>query len=268
MRMHRMLMLVATLAITSLQGISGPPQTTSGPVLKTARHHPMQYYISFPKGWTAKKKWPVVIAADGANKGWLENAQVFAKVRDEKDYPFILVTPVILTNGGRDLRHMSQYNYAPEVWDEEEKTGRCVFDFDGLKAVMDDVHELYGGEDKVFFTGASAGGHLTWAVIFRRPEWLRAAAPVVSNWTGRCMTSEVEAPVEISNAPERVNLPVKVFDGDKDPSFEMLGKQHMEAVRLAQEHGYRNVSRYIVPGGEHTWMAEQVLPYFYSLLKH
>lgn len=40
----------------------------------------------------------------------------------------------------------------------------------------------------------------------------------------------------------------------------------MEAVRLARAHGYKNVVRYIVPGGEHTLMPDEVLQYFYSLL--
>lgn len=49
---------------------------------------------------------------------------------------------------------------------------------------MDDVREMYGGEGKFFLTGASAGGHLTFAMLFQHPEKLRGVAPVVSNWTG------------------------------------------------------------------------------------
>ena len=32
---------------------------TSEIVLKTALHHPIQYYLSLPEGWTPAKKWPL-----------------------------------------------------------------------------------------------------------------------------------------------------------------------------------------------------------------
>src|SRR5579859_5319904 len=32
------------------------------PALKTASRHPVQYYLSLPKGWSAQKQWPVLLA--------------------------------------------------------------------------------------------------------------------------------------------------------------------------------------------------------------
>ena len=70
--------LVAYLMLLAL--LDAPPLSTD-PVLKTANRHPMQYYISLPKGWAATKKWPT-------------------------------------TKGGTGLRNNPAYHYAPAIWDE------------------------------------------------------------------------------------------------------------------------------------------------------
>jgi hypothetical protein len=41
---------------------SEPPQ------LKTASSHPIQYYLSLPEGWTAGKRWPVVVVIESAER--------------------------------------------------------------------------------------------------------------------------------------------------------------------------------------------------------
>lgn len=81
------------------------------PVLWTASNHPMQYYLSLPQGWNAARTWPVVFVLDGGNKNFLKMARIFNEARG--GLPFILVTPVILTNGGIDLRRLPEYHYSP-----------------------------------------------------------------------------------------------------------------------------------------------------------
>src|SRR5262249_44208703 len=137
-------------------------------VLKTASHHLIQYYLSLPEGWTAAKKWPVVFAIEGGLKNFRNSAEVYAVAR--KHMPFIIVSPVILTDGGGDnQRNLPEYHYAPEVWDQIEKTGICAFDQQGLDAIMTDLRQQYGAEDKYFITGHSAGAHLTWAMVLMHP---------------------------------------------------------------------------------------------------
>src|SRR5258707_5223735 len=110
-------------------------QSLPGPTLETAAHHPMQYYISLPEGWNSSQKWPVVIALEGGNKNFLEMEQAYVRAR--RSMPFIIVTPVILTNGGDDLRGLPNYQYSDAVWDEVDRSGKCRFDLDGLSAVID-----------------------------------------------------------------------------------------------------------------------------------
>src|SRR5258708_21398855 len=96
-------------------------QSLPGPTLETAAHHPMQYYISLPEGWNAAGKWPVVIALEGGNKNFLEMEQAYVRARHST--PFIIITPVILTNGGYDLRALPNYHYSAEVWDQRDNPG-------------------------------------------------------------------------------------------------------------------------------------------------
>jgi poly(3-hydroxybutyrate) depolymerase len=231
-----------------------PPQ----PTLQTAAHHPMQYYISLPEGWSAGKKWPVVIALEGGNKNFLDMEQAYIRAR--RAMPFIIVTPVILTNGGYDLRGLPNYHYADAVWDEAERTGKCRFDLEGLSAVIDDAQSRYGGEPGVFITGHSAGGHLAWAMAFQHPEKLAAVALTCGNYAGRCMTEE-----NFSRANERINLRVNALQGEIDPVRVPLEDQFRRAASAARQHGYKNVSYEIVHGGAHERFADQVLVYFNSV---
>src|SRR5215467_5623105 len=66
------------------------------PQLKTASSHPIQYYLSLPDGWTAGKKWPVVVIIERADRDFEHATNVFA--RSPKRGPFILVTPLVVTN--------------------------------------------------------------------------------------------------------------------------------------------------------------------------
>jgi poly(3-hydroxybutyrate) depolymerase len=226
--------------------------------LKTALHHPIQYYLSLPEGWTADKKWPVVFTIEGGLKNFRNSAEVYATAR--KHMRFIIVSPVILTDGGGDdQRNLPEYHYASEVWDQIGKTGICAFDQQGLDAIMTDLRQQYGAEDKFFITGHSAGAHLTWAMVLTHPEKLAAAATSCGNFNGRCITT-------VSSATQRVKLPVRAFQGEVDEHRQGLEGQFARARDVATAHGYRNISFELVKGAGHAPLADQVLAYFNSLL--
>jgi len=235
------------------------------PVVRTPALHPMRYWVSLPAAWTPAKTWPVVLTFDGGNKDWVGNATDFAKERNARHYPFVIVTPEILSNGGSDLRHVDAYHYPDSVWNQVDKDGRCAFDWAGVNAVMADVERLYHTEHKVFVTGHSAGGHMAWLMVFREPERLRAVVPTGGNFTGRCLTNEVPHPFAISTAPERVQLPVKLMEGALDPG--LTNPQMATAMRLAAASGYQNVTRDTFPGRQHERMPDLVLKFFAGKLR-
>ncbi len=233
------------------------PATT--PVLKAATHHAMQYWLSLPEGWRASRKWPIVITISGGRKNFQETEEIYVKAR--KQLPFILVSPAILSNGGSDFRHMAEYNYASSVWDDVEKNGFCGFDLAGIDAVIADVRAQYHG-DQVYFTGHSAGGHLTWMMVLLRPDRIAAAAPSAGNFTNRC----IDDASKISTSAARTRLPVREFIGEVDEHRSGLEDQFQKAKALAAAHGYQNISFEVVKGEHHVPLAEPVLRWFYTLL--
>jgi len=231
--------------------------------LKKASDHPMQYYISLPNGWTAGKKYPVVIAIEAADKQFKQNAERFIAAR--KDMPFIIVVPFITTNGQQGYKDSTIYPYSKAAWDTIDKVSICKFDIDGLQSIIKDLKTNYASADKVFITGFEAGAHLVWAMIFQHPELLYAAAPVAGNYRSRCIENNT-----FSSHESRLQLPVKNFTGAADDGFGVKGKfytQYLEAKNLAIAHGYQNLSEMEVAGKGHEPLPQNVLEYFYFVWK-
>ena len=241
-----------------------PVHASEPPQLKTASSHPIQYYLSLPEGWVAGKKWPVVVVIESADREFLQAATVFAQARQQR--PFILVTPLVVTNGGAGYRSVRTYHYSDRVWDRIQNSGQFNFDMDGINAILQDVAKQYGGEDKYFVTGFEAGGHTVWGILFNHPEVVRRAALVCPNYLGRWVDEG-----HISSAAGRSGLPIRNFVGTKDDlcsTGNPIYTQMQRAISLADAHGYKNVSLVRVEGKGHERLADEVLAYFSSLLQH
>jgi hypothetical protein len=255
-RLFCLCLLALSFASARLAYASEPPQ------LKTASTHPIQYYLSLPEGWTAAKKWPVVVVIDSADRAFLEAANAFAMARKQR--PFIMVTPLVVTNGGSGFRSVPTYHYSDQVWDRIQNSGPFKFDMDGITAIMQDVIKDYGGEDKYFIAGLEAAGHTIWGILFNRPEALRGAALVCPNYAGRWVDE-----AHMSSAPERAALPVRTLVGTKDTvcvQDHPIYIQMQKAMSVAEAHGYKNVSLIRVEGKGHERLADEVLEYFSTLV--
>jgi predicted esterase len=234
--------------------------TSEQPDLKTASTHPIQYYLSLPDAWAKGKKYPVVVVIESAERDFLAAATDFARGR----LPFILVTPLVVTNGGAGYRSVPSYHYTNDVWERIQSTGQFNFDMEGIDAIVQDMLKQYGGEDKFFITGFEAGGHTVWGVLFNHPEQVRGAALVCPNFQGRWVDEQ-----QISSAAVRTNLPIRNLVGTKD---EPCGPGHpiytqmQRAIDIAEAHGYKNVSVMRVEGKGHERLADDVLAYFSTLL--
>ena len=227
--------------------------------LRTASGHSMQYYVSLPQGWTAGRTWPVVVVIESANRQFQETLGIFVKAR--KDMPFILAVPLVTTNGGANYRQAGTYRYSDSVWNLIEQD-RCRFDMDGIAAMVADIRKLFGGEDRYFLTGWEAGGHTVWAMIFQHPEALRAAAPAVTNYAGRCLVSG------FSTALSHTDLPVTVFQVESGRDVapgRYVNLQSQQARKIAGEHGFRNVTERVIADKPHSPLADEVLAYFASV---
>lgn len=251
------LLLLLCCVSSTLVHASEPPE------LKTASTHPIQYYLSLPNGWVAGKKWPVVVVIDSAERDFLQAATAFAAARQQR--PFIIVTPLVVTNGGANVRSVPSYHYSDQVWDRIQTSGPFNFDMDGITAIMQDVAKQYEGEDKYFITGLEAAGHTIWGILFNHPEAVRGAAIVCPNYLGRWVDE-----AHISTAPERSTLPIRNLAGTNDelcsPGHPIY-TQMQKAVNVAEAHGYKNVSLTRIEAKGHDRLAEEVLEYFSSLMR-
>lgn len=220
------------LALSATSGECDPAPATQ-PVLRTAKAVPVKYYLSLPKGWTATNTWPMVVTLDGSGHNFLGNCQSFVAARG--DLPFVIVTPLVSSNGK----------------DPEDQKA--------VLAIVKEVQQSESGQPKFFITGFSAGGHLAWQVIFAQPELLAGAGLAAANFRFRGLSS-------FSTSPARVQLPIQAFQGDKDAYLAALDEQWKDATKLAAEHGYKGLTHTIVPGAEHQPFSAQVLRFFETLL--
>lgn len=229
--------------------------STASPLLKQARTHTMKYYLSLPKGWSADKKWPVYVAVEGAGCNFAGACRGAAGDKNER---FIVVTPCGFTNTNALSEVAAKYPYPQEVLDAADAEGRVKFDEPGLLAVLADLRELYGAEEKICISGFSGGGILTWHMIFTHPELLVAAVPACGNFSG--------LRGELSKHEAREKLPVRAFQGDKDEYIAQLNAQWEMAKKTADEGGWANVTREMVPGAGHSPCYEQARKVFAEFL--
>jgi dienelactone hydrolase len=225
----------------------------AGPRLKTASYHPMQYFVSLPDGWEKGRSWPVAVVIESANRDLEANAGLFVKAR--RKLPFIIVAPLVVTNGGPNVRDVPTYHYSAAVWDRIQKDP-WKFDSEGIAAVVADVHRQYGGLEKVDVTGWEAGCHTVWALMFDNPDMFFSAALVCPNYAGRWIS-----PSNTAHFP----VVAEVFAGAKDPGWapgKPLYDQTQRAIKDAAARGFPNIPIRIVPGGAHGPLPDAVLRFF------
>ncbi len=225
------------------------------PLLRQVRGHPMQYWLSLPQGWSGDREWPILVAVEGAGCNFVRMNGIYGG-RDNRD--FVVVTPCSLSNTNSLQEQRGNYPYPPELLAEWDRR-RMEFDEAGLLALLADVRADFRGEAKVFVTGFSGGGNLTWQMVFAHPELLAAAAPACANFAGLRGAA--------STAPEREALPILVVQGEDDPfrpddSKSPLDRQWAMARAQLEQHGYRGWSYSLVPKTGHAPCAAEVLAFF------
>ena len=138
-----------------------------------------------------------------------------------------------------------------------------MFDLAALDAVLGEVQTQYGGEQKPFLTGwGQGGGNMVWELLFSQPE--RWTAVALS-----CPHFKAEDTAKASDRPERANLPVKVFQGESDflRSAANLDEEWDKAKQAAEQHGYKGLTRVLIPDKYHEQFPDEVVAFFKSVLK-
>lgn len=251
----KILLISTTLAWLPLRAIHA--QTT---MLKTAKNHPMQYYVSIPKSWTTNSRLPVVILFEEAAKEYKKNIDRFMVARG--DASFILVQPIHTNNGNQGRGDATLFPYTKETWEYIDKVGDCQFNADGINAIYNEVKTEYHTQERWYATGFEAGTHMLWWMVFNRPDIVKAAAPVEGNYRSRCVD---ENPIPQTKSP----VIIRAFFGDQDEMSKpgaILYDQWIQARDLARKIGHHDITENIVAGKGHVTMEKEVMDYFATLI--
>lgn len=240
-------------------------------VLMAASRHPMRYFFSLPKGYRrgAGRKWPVLICVEGAGSAFKGIAQNYLNARG--DLPFLIVSPCSFSNTnqieGKMLETYRAY-YSDEVI-EEGNQKRLDWDEAGVLAVIEDLKAHFDAEDRVYVTGFSGGGNITYMMVFQHPDMLNGAAPACANFTAKGIADRLKADWKFT--AEDIAFPLRMITGEKDPHRDFThGNKNMPGIEpqsdWAEEAlkalGYSNYKRTMVPGMGHSAAQKEVVETF------
>lgn len=175
------------------------PQVFEKTITKTVS---CQYLLFLPDGYGEKQQqWPLILFLHGAGERGddLEKVKIHGPpkiVGDQKDFPFILVSPQCPEDGW---------------WPEK---------LDVLISLLDDIESHYNVDaERVYLTGLSMGGFGTWHLACTYPERFAAIAPIC----GGC---------ETFLADRLKDIPAWAFHGAKDKVVPLRRSREMvNAVR-------------------------------------
>jgi predicted esterase len=182
------------------------------PVLRTTSSHPIKYYLSLPKDYKREngKRWPVLVCVDGSASEFENMANVYRRARGS--LPYLVVSPCVFSNTNA-LRGVILERYRACYADEviQSVRDRLAWDAAGLVAILKDLREQHDVEDRMYLTGHSGGGRLTYQMIFAHPDLLAGAAPECPNFFGL----DVRRYQGQFSAAAR-NFPIHVILGERD----------------------------------------------------
>jgi len=269
------LLMAAPISLAAAESI---PIPTSAQV-QTATTHPMKYYISLPRNWSANRKWPVLVAPNAhyGDKG--KHIASFAAQRDARKARFIIVAPLVI-NADR-VADMTEYRGAVadaiSAADAASPAGsrrpnrndaaRAKFDSEGIRAVLKDVQRLYRGEDKIYITGFSSSTHIASMFLFTHPELLKGVIINSGGYAGRGVD---ESHIPLLNSPERATLPIKFIVGENDAGCKryLESWQETKAKLLRYGHSASRMQMEVIKQGNpehlsagHNWFPTKIFDF-------
>ncbi len=242
----------------------------------TASTHPMRYAISLPSKWSPDGKWPVIIAPNAhyGNKG--APLKSLSPVNEKLGAGFIIVSPVVINSDPVDPMTEYRGEIADGIRAADAKTGdygrdddaRAAFDSAGIRAVIQDVQRLYGGEDRVYIAGFSASTHIVYLFLFTHPELLKGAVINSGVYRGRGVDEEH---LPLLNSPERARVEIKFIAGEQDKGAATYTENWAETKALLTRIGHpeSKIHEEIIRQGNpeklptgHTWYPTRIMDFF------
>lgn len=179
----------------------------------------LSYVLSYPKGYTAGTKKPVIIFIHGAgsrgsNIDLIKNHVYFQETSKHENYDFITVAPQC--PGG-------------QKWIDNH--------LDWLQDFATFIsQEDYADPSRIYLVGVSMGGHATWYLSARLPQMFAAIVPICGKGN-------------VADAEKLLNMPIWAFHGAKDTTVPPSGSEDM--IAAIRELGGTNAKLTIYPNATH-----------------
>jgi len=245
----------------------------------TASTHPMRYVMSLPSQWSSGKKWPVIIAPNAHYGNKAATLKMLAPLNEKLKAGFIIVSPIVINSD--PVAPMQEYRgeIADGIRAADAKKGeggrdddaRAAFDSAGIRAVIQDVQRLYGGEERVYITGFSASTHIVYLFLFTHPELLKGAVINSGVYRGRGVD---EDHLPLLNSPERARVEIKFIAGEQDKGATLYAENWAQTKALLIRSGHpesRFHEEIIRPGNPenlpvgHTWFPTRIMDFFIGI---
>ena len=272
--------LVTLLALASSSIVPAAELPTADQVF-TASTHPMRYVVSLPSQWSPGKKWPVIIAPNAHYGSKAATIRMLAPLNEKLKAGFIIVSPIVINSD--PVAPMQEYRgeIADGIRSADAKMGengrdddaRAAFDSAGIRAVIQDVQRLYGGEDRVYLTGFSASTHIVYLFLFTHPELLKGAVINSGVYRGRGVD---EDHLPLVGSPERARVEIQFIAGEQDKGAKLYAENWAQTKALLIRSGHpesRFHEEIIRPGNPdnlpvgHTWFPTRIMDFFIGVQK-
>ncbi len=215
----------------------------------TVQGRDYRYQVFVPDGWTAKKRWPVVLFLHGSGEAGTDNIKQMAQglppwLREHgATFPAVVVIP-----------------QAPEqtYWNGNIEQM-------ALQALQDSVTEFHGDRQRLYLTGLSMGGFGAWQMAIDHPGLFAAAAIIC----GAINPISDEPALRVVGIPDGVDpyiwvashidhLPVWIFHGSTDTVVPLTDDHRLYPAL----QGIHDDVRYTeFPGVNHgSWVPAYALP--------
>jgi predicted esterase len=242
----------------------------------TASTHPMRYVISLPSQWEPGRQWPVIIAPNAHYGSKAATIRMLAPLNEQRKAGFIIVSPIVINSD--PVAPMKEYQGviadgiraadAKKGEGERDDDARAAFDSAGIRAVIQDVQRLYGGEDRVYITGFSASTHIVYLFLFTHPELLKGAFINSGVYRGRGVD---ESNLPLVDSPERARVEIQFIAGEQDKGAKIYAENWAETKALLRGCGHpefrfheeivRQGNSEHLPVG-HMWFPTRIMDFF------
>lgn len=191
-----------------------------------------RYRVFVPRGWSKKKKWPVVLFLHGAGERGDDNtAQTRvgigpAILRQQDSFSSIVILPQCPRN---------------RWWTDPEMQTLA------LKALEQAATEFHGDNKRTYLTGLSMGGYGSWAIASANPKKFAAIGVVCGGVRVPPGAKVPEAARSFENQPDPYGAvatkigktPVWIFHGGADPVVPVTESRKMVEALKARKGNVR-----------------------------